>query len=314
MFGPDSGAETRAFHLRDLPLVQRLKTRGISLDSESYLARGLHTVEDAALSRLPLADLGAPTLVARCGAAQAVGQLRHRLSDPRASIVFIAPALTSDGDEKVQGAWLCLLDALARAAGERGAQTLHAEVNENSPVFEVLRRAGHAVYARQDIWRRDPGLWPPAAPALALRPATDADGPAIRALYAHTVPSLVQQANPAPPPDGLVYAPAGQMRGYLGVSEGNRGVYLRLYLDPDAYDEAQAMLDSALAVLPQARKVPVYCCVRSYQDWLGGALERTGFVPWARQTVLVKHLAVQVRQPDFAPLPALNGRIIIPHS
>ena len=41
-------------------------------------------------------------------------------------------------------------------AGRRGAHMLSAEVDENAPLFKTMRQASYAIYARQEIWRRDP--------------------------------------------------------------------------------------------------------------------------------------------------------------
>jgi len=303
-----SDAETRAFTLADLPLIHRLKSHGISLDSESYLARGLHTAEDAALSRLPLAEMGAPTVVARCGSLAAIGQLRHTRGETHAHIVFMAPALTDGDPDTLETVWLRLLDALAVEAGARGAQTIHAEVDENSPIFEVLRPAGYASYARQDIWRRNPAP-PPVAGALPLRPAAGRDMPAVRFLHAQTVPRLAQQADPIPAEEGLVYFQEDKAWCYLTVSAGDRGVYLRPYLHPEAEPLAQEVLAGALIALERSARVPVYCCVRQHQGWLNGPLERLGFVPWARQSVLVRHTTSRVEHPAFAPLPGVRGGI-----
>ncbi len=311
-------AEARTFQLSDLPLVHRLQSRGISLDSETYLARGLHTISDAALSRLPLTDLGTPTVVARYGNARVFGQFRHPPGDSHAHIVFIAPALTNGTSDTLEGAWFHLLDALAVAAARSGAQTIQAEVADNSVVFETLRQAGYASYAQQDIWRRDPQPPPAYNRAVVPHRATEQDMPAIRYLHARAVPRLAQQADPAPPPDGLVTYQDGQACSYLAISEGNRGIYLRPYLHPQTSacaqtgNRAQDVLSAALNVLSHTARVPVYCCVRQYQSWLGSALQDLGFSPWARQTVMVKHTAAHVKHPAFAPLPAVKGGITIP--
>ena len=307
-----SNAEARAFTLADLPLVRRLKAHGISLDSESYLARGLHTAEDAALSRLPIVEWGAPTLVARSGQSRAIGQLRHARGNAHAYVVFVAPTLMPQHTETMETAWLALLDGLAVAAGQRGAHTLYAEVAENSTVFEVLRRAGYASYARQDIWRRAPAP-PPARDVTSIAPrrATERDMAAVRFLHAQTVPRLAQQADPPPVSAGLVYFREGKAWSYLSVSKGNRGIFLRPYLHPDAEALAQEALASALIALHGVNRLPVYCCVRQHQGWLCGALEHLGFEPWARQSVLVKHTTSRVEHPSFALLPKVRGGIPI---
>jgi hypothetical protein len=308
----NSDADMRAFTLADLPLVHRLKAQGISLDSESYLARGLHTLEDAALSSLPVADLGTPTLIARYGQQAAFGQFRYVRGSTHAHIMFVAPALTNGYTETMEAAWLHLLDGLAREAGARGAQVILAEVDENSVVFEALRRAGYASYARQDIWRRDPAPPPVYEVRVPLpRKATERDLPAVRYLHAQAVPRLAQQADPAPNEDGLVSYREGKAWSYIAVSEGTRGLYLKPYLHPEAEDMAQDVLSAALHHLTRASRVPVYCCVRQYQTWLGSKLEALGFTPWARQTVMVKHTTSRVEHPSFAPLPSVQGGLPI---
>ena len=304
MFNPE--AEVRAFSLADLPLIQRLKSRGISLDSESYLSRGLQTLSDATLSRLP-GGLGAPTVVVRQARDQGVGQLRHSPDAPDAHIVFIAPALPLEGSRRQEGLWFALLDALSMVAGRRGALNIHAEVDETSVMFEVLRQAGFASYARQDIWRRDPGPLPPARETGGMRPATAADLPAIRYLHAQTVPKLAQTANPVPGHRGLIYLCGGEIRGFVAISAGNRGVYLRPFLLEDQAAQVPFVLNAALWLTSRATALPVYCCVRQYQSWLNASLEDLGFEPWARQTVMVKHTTARVARPAFADLSTLHG-------
>jgi hypothetical protein len=314
----NSEAEARAFSLGDMPLVQRLKSRGISMDSETYLSRGLHTLSDAALSRVPLTDLGTPTVVVRHRTASAFGQFRHQTSDTHAYIVFVAPAPQGEFTPQLEAVWLRLLDALGRAAGERGAHNIHAEVDENSPMFALLRQAGYASYTGQDIWRRAPAPPPVIQPddtagptVITLRKVAKQDMPAVRYLHARIVPRLAQKADPPPGTNGLVAIRDREAYSYISVRAGDRGIYLKPYLHPDDSHLASAVLASALALLDRTIRVPVYCCVRQYQSWLGGPLEALGFQPWARQTVLVKHTTARIEHPAFAPLPAMKGGITI---
>lgn len=304
-------AEVRAFSLSDLPLVQRLKSRGISLDSESYLTRGLHTLSDATLSRVPLGDLGAPTVVVRYAREHAIGQIRHAPDAPDAHIVFIAPSLAGDFTHMQETLWLAVLDGLGYLAGQRGAHNIHAEVDEASGMFEALRRAGYASYARQDIWRRDPSPVPPLQDTVYLRQSRPDDLPAIRYLHGLTVPKLAQTADPAPGHEGVVYLCDGEVRGFISVSAGNRGIYLKPYLREDDAAHASAILHGALWLASRATTLPVYCCVRQYQAWLSGRLEDMAFMPWARQTVMVKHTTTRIKRAAFSELPAMQGGIRI---
>lgn len=305
-------AEARAFTIGDLPLIQRLKARGISMDSASYLSRGLHTLSDATLSRLPLGHFGTPTVVVRYAGERAFGQLRHEPGSPDAHIVFVAPALPEEYTPGQESVWLLLLDTLLQTAGARGAHNLHAEVDENSAVFEALRRAGFASYARQDIWRRDPRPLPQPRPAVILHPATASDAAAIRFLHAQTVPRLAHKADPVPDTQGLVYMTGSEIRAYLAVSAGARGIYVKPYLLLEDTVTAGQIFAALLWTLERAERLPVYCCVRQYQGWLSGVLADLGFAPWARQTVLVRHTSARIEHPAFAPLPSVQGSMHLP--
>lgn len=307
----------RAFALGDLPLLHRLKSHGISLDSEEYLSRGLRTASDAALARLSMSTLGTPTLVARQAKTQALGQFRLKIQPEAAAksahIVFVAPSLVNGYTTQQESLWLAMLDALSHEAGSHGAQHIHAEVDENSPVFETLRRAGFASYARQDIWRRTPDA-PLCQPGAGLRWAEASDCAEIRLLHAQTVPRMAQQTDPAPSTPGLIFRVGTRTVFYLAVSIGERGVYIRPYIRLEDSAQAVWVLGAALSMIKQAAKLPVYCCVRQYQEWLGSALADQGFTPWARQTVLVKHTSVRVEHPAFAPLPNVKGGMTLPGS
>ena len=50
--------------------------------------------------------------------------------------------------------------------------------------------------------------------------------------------------------------------------------------------------------------------LRSYQGWMGGALERMGFSRLAEQAVMVRRVAATVRRAAPAALPAISrGRV-----
>lgn len=300
-----SFSEARPFLPIDLPLVRRLTPFGVSLDSATSLTRGIHTVEGAVMGSVPLADLGTPTFVMRNGSSEYVAQLRHKAGDQHAHIVFIAPDLDRCNSES---GWLHLLDAMVIAAGKRGAVTLNAEVAETSAAFAVLRQAGFAVYARQEIWKRDPAPAPAVNTSL-LRPECDTDTFGINTLYASVVPRLVLQADSPPETGhgGLIYERDGRILAYLSVQEGKCGIYIHSFVHPDAYNEGQAILAESLSRLPRVDRLPVYFCVRRYQDWLRGSLSALGFEFWASQAVMVKHTACRIEHPVLRPAHALEG-------
>lgn len=299
--------DPRPFTPLDLPLVRRAITQRLPLDMASELARGGPGLEDALLASVPLADLGAPTIVLRNGDCGYVGQFRQRADKTIAHLTFLAP----DPRQNQTREWVRLLEAVAYEAGRRGAHVISAEVAEDHPVYEAFRLAGFGVYSRQVILRRAPGAGP-AGDAGLLRATYSGDAIAISTLCANTVPRLLQQAEPLPSPEGqgLIYERGGQVAGYLAVLEGKSGVVIKPYFHPEVYDQAAAVVLAALAHIPRAAHLPVYLYARAYQDWLRGVLERVEFTPWASQALMVKYTLVRVERMEPVTVPGLEpGRL-----
>jgi hypothetical protein len=126
----------------------------------------------------------------------------------------------------------------------------------------------------------------------------------IQLLYSNIVPRLVQPiAVPSSDSQGLVYRQRGRVQGYIAVSEGKCGIYLMPFMHPDIlFSEASAIIAGAIAKTVKADKLPVYVCVRRYQDWLEDGLVDLGFQPISQQAVMVRHIAAGVRHTVFAPV------------
>lgn len=297
--------DTRTITIVDIPLLRRLTGSGTVLDSEMGLTRDARGQHSLLLSSL-LFPRGIYTLVARSEDQPVVGQFRHRPDDPIAHIVYLAPALDERTEDTV---WLHILDAMAREAGKRGAQSLVAEVETSSALFETLRTARFATYARQIIWRHDPLTLNTADIPLRLTEASDSDQLGVSALLTNVLPTMLHQvAAPHSDMEGLVYRKEGRVEAYFGVSTGPRGVYLLPYLHPDVMSEAADILAAAIAQISRTEKVPVYVCVRSYQYWLHDVLHALNFEEWVEQAVMVKQIAAGIRHPAF-PQVKLNGKV-----
>lgn len=292
---------TRTAGLRDIPLVMRLAEKGTVLDSELGFTRAADTADTTVFSSIVLPQRSMLTLVARAGNEQVIGQIRLKSSEHLAQILYMAPQLDEDSEDT---AWLRMLDAMAVEAGKRGAHILTAEVDESSRLFQSMRTAGFAVYARQEIWRRGPEQGPLAVEAAVLSDETDGDAMDIQLLYCNIVPRLVQHiAVPSTDSTGLVYRHDDRIQGYVAMSEGKMGVYMVPYLHPDIlFTEVSAILAGAVARCSQSGRVPVYVCMRRYQDWLQESLVELGFERCAEQAVMVRHIAAGIRQTSFAPL------------
>jgi hypothetical protein len=320
----------RSFDWRDVGLVKALAERGVCLDSETGLTQGTHPLQQALLAYLmPMA--GPPTLIWRGDSAAAerggdgagrprpsdkaataapavvFGQLRHRLGEEHARILYVAPLAGDDG-----AGWLPLLERLIVEAGERRAQNLLAEVNEKSPEYDALREAGFAIYARQSLWKLAPsaGL-AAAAGSAAVRAATRADAIPVNTLYSNIVPRLVQQVEPGPQhiERGYVLDHGGELVAYLNVHRGPQGIWVEPFLHPEAYDLSDAVLNACLQLVPSRKEKPLYICIRRYQDWLQEVVARAGFEALGSQAVMVKRLAVRLNEPLIKPLPVVDGQV-----
>lgn len=294
--------DVHAAKLVDLPMLHRLVERGAVLDSELFYTREFDPSRTALLQSILMPQRSLYTLVGRGQPQPVIGQFRMRSHDHLAQLVLLAP-LEPDADD---GAWLGLLDAVAYEAGRRGAHMLTAEVDEMSLLFPLMRQAGFAVYARQEIWRWSGELPGGAAraPKGVLAEETDDDTLDIQLLYSSIVPRLVQPiAVPSRESRGLVYRKDGQVQAYVALSSGRSGTYLMPFIHPDVLgSEAAAVLLAVIAHVARSERMPVYVCVRRYQDWLGDSLRELGFETLAQQAVLVRHIAAGVRTAAFSPL------------
>jgi hypothetical protein len=285
---------------KDLALLHRVRDRGLCLDSQLAFTKGANALQHA------LFDVFSPgqstvTLVAHSDRMPAIGQCMQRSNEHNARLTFLGPV---EALEDASGG--VLLDALSQAAGERRAHNLIAEVDEDSFAFERLQQAGFAVYARQRIWQmRDKPPNDLEQLETAWRVETDSDQIAIGSLHANLVPGFVQQVESPPTQTGrnLVHWREGELLGYLEVERGPLGAWVQPYFHP-----AGEQVDRLLSVfLAEAKRTPLYICVRSYQSWMGAPLERLGFEPLTDQAVMVKRLTAGIRKPATSPLPALEG-------
>ncbi len=291
----------RELDWRDLALLARVRDRGLCPDAQLAYTRGANALQQALLNPF-IPGKTAVTLVARDGEVDAIGQIALRSDRANARLTFIGPVDVLDCDSGLE-----LVESLAYAAGDHGAHNLVADIDENSPAFEQLRQAGFAIYARQRIWglhreleHRQP------SDSESWRVETERDRESAQSLYLDIVPGLVRQVEKPPlrPGHNLVHARDGELLGYLDVERGARGSWVQPFFHPAASDFAE-LLTGFLHQAPHDR--PVYVCVRSYQSWMGGPLERLGFEPVADQAVMVKRLAVAVRRHATSALPAVEG-------
>jgi len=314
----------RPFDLRDVTLVAQLENQGTPLNAELALTQKPRPLQSALASFLSLHSRGPRTYVCRDTLADhsekltGLAQLRPRRGTTRGYVTFIAPALVSgDGAEDV---WLNLLEYVGVDAARLGLHHLIAEAPEDGDEVDVLRRAGFAIYLRQDIFRLDAARRP--APVQgALRLCEDADTWSIQQLYFNTAPRLAHLAEGTPRAGrsgarGYVYHEKGELAAYVEVRRGSHGAWFNLLVHPDAESRAAHIMNQALAELGPAWDKSIFCGVRRYQEWLRRPLESIGFESFGASVLMVKHLVAHVAEPEpvLAHAQALEVRAKVPQS
>ena len=103
---------------------------------------------------------------------------------------------------------------------------------------------------------------------------------------------------------GIVWAPAGEVRGAVQVHVGRAGHWLRVWgANTLTAREIRALVEQGLrllATLPPRHRpdnLPVYATVRDYEIGLSGALTGFGFAPYTDRARFVKHTVATRRVP-----------------
>lgn len=92
---------------------------------------------------------------------------------------------------------------------------------------------------------------------------------------------------------------------YIEMQSGPHGIWMQPFIHPDM-DNVPGRLANLLENLVFRRSRPVYLCVRSYQSWLESAIEELGAEAGPCQVVMVKRLAVSIKEERRYALPALE--------
>ena len=295
LFFGDGKIGIRSFRWPDLLTVHRYRKQILGLDSAQALTRGI-PLGPLGFFALLNPRQGAYTAVGRAGKAKPViGQMRYLRGTDLAKMSFLLPV-----DELDTMVLPSLLEALAYKAGEWGAFHFTAEIDEDSCVFEALRRAGFSIYAWQRLWKFPaPKEAPPPRPAgesawSPLRRGPDLIG--VRSLYHSLVPALVQPVEI--PPDkrtrGLIYQRGSDLLAYTEIVYGPLGIWTQPFVHP-ATEEVMGLMADLVQNIPHRGRRPVYICVRSYQSWFESSLEDLNAERGPRQALMVKHLAISQR-------------------
>lgn len=306
----------RAFNLRDLALVRRLGEQGVSLHTESALTNNVHPLRGAILS---LVGGDYPTFVWKLekGAASGFIQLFLDEDGQHSRILYLSSEATAVAGDRSghngggnidEDVWLALLDQAVVEIGRRGIHSLVAEVSESGEELPILRRAGFAIYTRQDIWRLDSVTRVEDVMPIELQPRRPVDDWDIQLLYGNMVPRLVQLVEPLPPlhrGQAWLLRENGELAAFVHIRAGSVATWMRLFIHPNAETRADDIVAAAVQVAASKAKQPIYCCVRRYQSWLDRPMTEAGFERWGCQAVLVKHTVHYTQK----PLPEMSAVI-----
>lgn len=298
----------RPFGLRDLPLLPKYRNRGLFLDCTRMLIHGTIMVPMGALVSFVGPTLRIFSYYCRNNHREPIiAQVTYSIGSTYARLSFLAPA---DGLDQAEA--IGLTEYIVADIGQLGVFHVLADVDESSPVFQLMHRAGFGTYARQRIWRLD-GEPQGEMNTAPWRSSRSRDAISVRSLYCNVVPGLVQQVEPLPQKDlkGVVYYQDSELLAYIEFKYGRKGIWVQPFVHPDTAGFGQH-LAHLLHDLPGRRNRPLYICVRSYQSWLESAVEAMGAQPGPQQAVLVRHLAVSRRVNQTLPLPAINGKRVEP--
>lgn len=300
----------RPFDWRDFPRLHRYRAHGIWLNNAAALTQWQIQVPVGALFAYLAPATGVFTYVAQPDGAVSpsgkkegvIGQVSHLNGGTVARLVFITPEFALESAALPE-----LLDYLAVQSARRGAQNLLAEVEEHSPLFEVLRLCGYGVFCRQRIWRMPTHLTGLEV-ATPWRSVTSQDGIAIRALYSAVVPPLTQQMEMQQweQLNGYVYYDGDDLLGFISVETGPRGVLAQPYIHPSA-ENVSGRLAALLHYLAEQGSRPVYLVVRSYLGWLDNIMNQLGADASPGQAVMAKRMAVAQKAQVGLKIPAIEG-------
>ena len=239
---------------------------------------------------------------------RALASIRAR-SGPRAWEVHclnLSPETEKEGTE--------LLERLCMLAGDEGGEKVFLRLPAQSHVFELARLAGFLPCAQETLYRREASPSPAPLTAKFIRPILPPDEYPIFRLYNECVPSKVKRTyamtfdewNDALEPSGEkvqqgIYEAQGCLRGWVRVGSGKRAANrVEIMIHPE--EEACVWEDLVSWGLQQGRPMaPFLALVPDHQPTLAWVLEKKGFIPTGEYNLMVKSIAVRVKDSALAP-------------
>ncbi len=291
----------RLFDWRDLPILHRYRNQGICLNNALGLTRGT-TISSSVILSFLNPTTGNFTWITADDEIPLIGQLHHPSDSTVSRISFLAP-LKRINNPRSQ----VLIEYLSKQAGKRGAFHVLAEVDELAPTFEVLRKAGFGIYARQRIWKiTNDG--PAGNTQMQWSPIKEPHIIDIQTIFHNIVPGLVAQMETLPTKSlqGLVCQHNDSLTAFVDLKYGIHGIWAQPFIHPDAAN-IDEVLTSLITSIPDRRSRPIYLCVRTYQSWLEPAIGEMESQPSPLQAVMVKRLVAR-QKIALQTLPSINGQ------
>ncbi|HBY92545.1 MAG: hypothetical protein M5U01_28875 [Ardenticatenaceae bacterium] len=313
----------------DLWTVYRLQRRGVRLDLKGSVIRPAAPLALAFASLLPVWGQRVETVVLRRkerGKREAgFVQARWRTGQPVLDVTFIAPSL--DVQHGAAWLWQSMLQELVRGGGEQGAQRIFTHLPESRPAeVEVMRQAGFALYGQDRLYRFTPPAAGESSGSKGMPVHWQAQRPedewGLQKLYTEITPAVVQQAENwgqvgngstthvgwwgGPRRGSYVLRAEDEIYGYLRITPGERGHWLKLVLHPEISQDGETLLKEAMIFFTNLPRRPIFCDVRGYEGYLTDGLERCGFRRVMTRLLLVRHTTVPIREPARRLIPAFE--------
>jgi hypothetical protein len=260
-------------------------------------------------------------------------QVRYRPHQAAADVAYLAPSLTEH--QRVTKAWSHLLDGACIVAADQGIQRMFASLPASSDEADVFQHAGFTLYAEEDVYQlaRQPASSRKEPPAN-LRAQRPEDWPALQKLCVAITPQRVRQAE-----GGIALTASSEQncqRYVLPSQQGNDLIaalticfgglahWMHLQVHPEAqhlthgeHDEpsqpamgpglTKALIDWGLGILADQPAKHTFCSVRLYENGIREDLRASGFEPYARRSLMVKHTVAWVKTSAQDPVSALKS-------
>ena len=325
-FRGDSHPVIHHFNLGDILLLQRLSRQAAKVNIERAVTSPRTANRVALTSLFPWITTKVITDVlhqeANGLARSGIVQLRKRLNRTEADVVFLAPDLASpDGHPAI---WQKLLPHAVQEAANFDITRIYADLPDQPLPIETFVQVGFTVFSRETVWRLSrpratPDVWPD------VRAQSPQDEWGLTLLYGRAVPKPVQQAEGALSDErgyrspilqgwlpgesvSFVLLAGDEIHGAMRITQGERGVWLDLWLDPQ-FEPGQLnqLIHFASSHLHRSGvSKPIYLGVRAYQGGMKEVLGDFGFAPVTDRVRLVKQVLAWAKVPQSQPVPALD--------